>query len=291
MDVLVGLLLGAGVGCLWWSCWAPTAASRAVAGRGMAVRPAERLRDLLARAGTPDVEPRAVLTACLCCGGVTLVVVSAVSRTPTIAVLLSVAAAWGPLGVVRRRAARRRARLRELWPDVVDNLCSGVRAGLSLAEALSRLGDRGPEPLRPAFRAFEGDLHASGRFVDALDALKDRLADPVGDRLCEVLRIAREVGGSDLGRLLRGLSASLREDARARGELEARQTWNVNAARVAVSAPWLVLGLLATRPESLAAYREPAGALVLAVGAAVSVFAYRAMIRIGRLPEEGRVLR
>jgi tight adherence protein B len=76
-----------------------------------------------------------------------------------------------------------------------------------------------------------------------------------------------------------------------RAELEARQTWTVNAARLAVAAPWLVLGVLATRPESVAAYRQPAGALVLVIGAAASVVAYRLMLRIGRLPEEARVLR
>ena len=60
----------------------------------------------------------------------------------------------------------------------------------------------------------------------------------MGDRLVESLRIAREVGGTDLGHLLRTLSGFLREDARTRAELETRQSWTVNAARLAVAAPW-----------------------------------------------------
>ena len=36
---------------------------------------------------------------------------------------------------------------------------------------------------------------------------------------------------------------------------------------------------------------RPEGVLVLASGAAASLAAYRAMLRIGRLPEEERVLR
>ena len=123
------------------------------------------------------------------------------------------------------------------------------------------------------------------------DRLKERLSDPVADRLIESLRIAREVGGSDLGRLLRTLSAFLREDARTRAELETRQGWTVNAARLAVAAPWIVLAMLSTRPDSLQAYSRPAGVLVLAVGAGLTLVAYRLMVRIGRLPEEGRVLR
>ena len=81
----------------------------------------------------------------------------------------------------------------------------------------------------------------TGRFGECLDRLKDRLADPVGDRVVEGLRIAREVGGGELGRLLRNLSGYLRDEARTRSELESRQAWTVNGARLAVAAPWLVL--------------------------------------------------
>jgi len=68
-------------------------------------------------------------------------------------------------------------------------------------------------------------------------------------------------------------------------------SWTGNAARLAVAAPWIVLAMLSSRPESLQAYSRPAGVLVLAIGAALSFVAYRVMVRVGRLPEEGRVLR
>ena len=179
---------------------------------------------------------------------------------------------------------RRQSDLRELWPEVVDNLTSGVRAGLSLPEALSAIGVRGPEQLREPFRHFGTDYRTTGRFNDSLDRLKSALADPVGDRVCESMRVAREVGGTDLGRLLTTLSSFLRDDARTRSELLARQSWSVNAARMAVCAPWLVLVLLATQKETLAAYDTPTGTVILLIGAALSLLAYRLMIRIGRLP-------
>ncbi len=103
--------------------------------------------------------------------------------------------------------------------------------------------------------------------------------------------MTREVGGSDLGRLLGTLSEFLRDSARTRNELEARQSWTVNAARLAVAAPWFVLLLLATRPEAVRAYNTGAGALVLAGGLVVSIVCYRMMLRIGALPEDERVLR
>ena len=162
---------------------------------------------------------------------------------------------------------------------------------MALPEALSQLGTRGPDELREPFLAFADDYRLSGRFHDSLDHLKERLSDPVGDRLVESLRIAREVGGTDLGHLLRTLSGFLREDARTRAELETRQSWTVNAARLAVAAPWLVLAMLSTNPQSVRAYASGLGFVVLAVGGVLTAVAYWSMLRIGRLPEDERVLR
>ncbi len=213
------------------------------------------------------------------------------SGSLVIATAFGALAGYAPVAVLRLRARRRQDALRELWPDAVDNLASGVRAGLSLPEALTQLGQRGPEPLRPAFQRFGEDYRATGRFGWCLDRLKDDLADPVADRIVESLRIASEVGGTDLGRLLRTLSSFLREDARTRAELESRQTWTINAARLAVAAPWLLLAMLSLRPEAVDAYDSAAGVIVLAGGALACVVAYRLMMRIGRLPREQRVLR
>ena len=125
-----------------------------------------------------------------------------------------------------------------------------------------------------------------------IDAIAEGRTPPtsIADAI-EALRLAQEVGGAELGALLRALSRMLREDLRTRGELRARQSWTVNGARVAVRAPWLVLALLSTRPQAAQAYATTAGGLVLLVGALVSAIAYRLMLRLGRLPEEERVLR
>jgi len=224
-------------------------------------------------------------------GLVAFVLVLGTSRVLVIALAFGGFASLLPLTLVRRRRAQRSTELREVWPEAVDNLASGVRAGLSLPEGLTQLGVRGPEQLRSAFRRFGEDYRATGRFSESLDRLKENLSDPVGDRVVEALRMAREVGGTDLGRLLRTLSAFLREDARTRSELETRQGWTVNAARLALCAPWVLLLLLSTQPSAVKAYGQPAGALVLLVGGGVSFVAYRVMLRIARLPTERRVLR
>lgn len=283
MGATAGLLLGAGLLCLWWSLWPRQEPMPSPWGN--------RTRDLLIQAGMTGVGLPAFLGTSAGIGVAVLLLVLAITATPPIAVCFAVMAAFAPTVYVRSKARKRRRELRELWPDVVDDLASGIRAGLSLPESLIALAERGPEQLRGEFVQFARDYRSSGRFAESLDLLKARLADPVADRLVEALRITREVGGTDLGRLLRTLSQFLRDDLRARGELEARQSWTVNGARLAAAAPWLVLAMLATRSSTIQAYNSATGVLVLAVGAVASVLAYQAMVRLGRLPEDVRVLR
>lgn len=251
----------------------------------------ERTGELLAQAGYPTIRAQQLFALCGVSAVVVLLLVAGVSRSPSIAVSFAGFAGYAPIALVKVRRRQRTVELRDVWPDVVDNLASAVRAGMSLPEAVAQVAVRGPEQLREPFQAFAEDYRASGRFGDSLDRLKTSLADPVADRIIESLRVAREVGGTDLGRLLRTLSQFLREDARTRAELETRQGWTVNAARLALCAPWAVLGMLALRPETVVAYNSPTGVLVLAVGGGVSLLAYRVMLRIARLPDEERVLR
>jgi len=283
MGAVAGLLGGVGLLLIWMACTSEPPQWRS--------RRSRLLADILVQAGAGRTSPTMFVLGSIGLGLLIGLVFLGMSRAWPVALAFSAIFTAIPFLIISSRARNRRTRLREVWPEAVDTLVSGVRAGMSLPEALTNLGERGPEAVRPQFRAFATDYAASARFDSSLDRLKTRFADPVADRIVEALRLAHEVGGTDLGTLLRSLSQMLREDMRTRGELEARQSWTVNGAKVAVAAPWLVLALLATRPQAAAAYATTAGAVVLLVGAVVSVVAYRLMLRLGRLPEEERTLR
>lgn len=286
MEAWWGVVLAIGAFLVWWSFW-PEQPRRSRRPGGWA----DRTRDRLVRSGAPGVTPAALVFTSVGLGGVGWIVAAGLTGSALIGLCFGVIAARGPFALVAARAQHRTAQTRDLWPEVVDSLASGIRAGLSLPEAVSQIGDRGPEPLREPFARFAEDYRASGRFHASLDALKDRLADPVADRIVETLRITRDVGGTDVGRVLRTLSEFLRDDARLRGELEGRQSWTINAARLAVASPWVVLAFLATQSSTLDAYDSAAGAVVLAAGGGSTIVAYRVMMRVGRLPQESRVLR
>ncbi len=247
------------------------------------------LTRVIRQAGLPRVRPISVVAASVGAGLVVGMLALVITALPVVAAMATVVAGCVPVALLRRRRRRRTRALRTSWPDAVDTLSSAIRAGMSLPEALIELSRCGPEPLRFAFADFAADYRSSASFGVSLDRLQVRMADPVADRVIASLRIAREVGGSDIGVVLRTLSSLLREDARARGEIEGRQSWTVSAARLAVAAPWITLALLCTRPEAIHAYRTVAGALVLLTAAGLSLVAYRLMLHIGRLPDDQRL--
>ena len=250
----------------------------------------DRIDGLIHAAGIPRLTRSGLVGTCVGSSVVVAAGALIVTAMPMVAVLAGFAAASVPIVLLRRRIAQQSKARQQAWPDAVDQLASAVRAGLALPEAVADLSRRGPAPLRVSFTEFDAEYRASGSFTRALDALQDTLADSVADRVCASLRIARDVGGSDLGQVLRTLSALLREDLRTRGEISARQSWTVNAARMSVAAPWVTLALLSTRPEAVAAFTTWTGTALLAAAAVVSLVAYRLMRMLGRLPTPERVI-
>ncbi|GHF04260.1 type II secretion system F family protein [Pseudolysinimonas yzui] len=283
MTFAAGLLLGVGLLLIASPFLWPATAS---------ARPRRALLDgwrtRLAQAGLGTVAVGVPIAVSVLSGLVAAAIVLAIAPVPALALGAAGLGAAVPLAVLSARARALRKTLRLAWPDLVDHLVSGIRAGLPLAEAVGALAEVGPAETCVAFRTFERRALGSGNLASALDGLKSDLADPIADRIVETLKMAREVGGSELPSVLRALATSLRADAAVRSEVEARQSWVRGAARLGVVAPWVVLLLLASRPEAAASYNSPAGLVLLGVGLVVTVVAYRVMIALGRLPDERR---
>lgn len=281
---LIGLVLGVGLVLVVAPVLWPARAERVAHASGPVAAVETRLR----RAGLERVTASAFVVASILLGAVFGAVTFAVTPIAVLAGAVALVGLVLPSAIVRQRSTARRTAARIVWPDVVDHLVSAVRSGLALPDSVMTLAHAGPVATRPAFARFEAEYRATGNFALCITQLKDALADPVADRIVETLRMSREVGGSELTLVLRNLATYLRQEAAIRSEVEARQSWVVNAARLGVAAPWIVLLLLATRPEAAAAYNTATGAVLIVAGLGVTVVAYRLMIALGRIPEERR---
>jgi tight adherence protein B len=287
MTLIWGLLLGIGAllvisPVLWPATGLPRAASSG---------PLDVLRVRLVQAGLPRVSVTTFAVVSVILALLTAAVTIALIPVTALGMAAGVVALVLPTVLVTSRARSRRRATRVVWPDVVDHLVSAVRSGLALPDSVVTLAHAGPPITREAFAGFEAQYRATGNFSLCVSELKERLADPVADRILETLRMSREVGGTELTTVLRNLAAYLRQEAAIRSEVEARQSWVMNAARLGVAAPWIVLLLLATRPEAAVAYNTVAGGTLVIAGLVVSVIAYRIMVAVGRIPDERRWFR
>ena len=214
--------------------------------------------------------------------------------------LAAIAVAFGADGGATRpspwsRGARRSgaAELREVWPEVVDNLASAVRAGLSLPEALAQLGGRGPDRCARPFAPFARDYQRD-RAVRRVPRPAQGPARRPGRRPRRRGAAARPRGRRQRPRPAAAQPVGVPARGRAHPRrAETRQGWTVNGGaargRRAVAR---AAAAVAASPEAVAARttRRPASSCC-AVGGACLLVAYRVMMRIGRLPDEQRVLR
>ena len=193
---------------------------------------------------------------------------------------LSIGLAFGfvssiaPMIYKQRRADISRRKLQKLWPEILDHIISGLNSGLSLAQTLSALGDRGPTLTRHIFKAF-GDAMAAGMtYSNALQIIKISFSDSISDQVCEVLDFARSSGSRDSALTLRTLSTYIRNDLALRNEINAKHGWIKNAAILSALAPWLLLTILATQPSTISAYSSVSGMTILGIGVLLTLIAF-----------------
>lgn len=247
-----------------------------------------KVRSLLAEAGHPKVDPVVFLVTVLVLAAGVGVMVVAIVPIPVLSALSSAAMMLAGFAYLRQQREARFHRLQQAWPGVIDHLRAGIRSGSDVTAAVMALPDTLPSEINRPVWEFRHNIRRGYDTDQALSELSSRLANPVGDRVCEVLRMAHEVGGTDLPTVLLQLQQSVRSDIAVREDARAAQSWIRSAALLALCAPWIVLLVIGTREQTLTAYQSLEGTLILVVGAIVSVVAYRMMKSIGALPVASR---
>lgn len=284
MTVLLALVMGAGVSSVVSARLWPQSSER----RDRRLSKVADFEADLRRAGFERVPIGVFAGAALALGLALGAVALALTGVVAVALIALVGGSVAPVTIVRVRSVQRRNRNRLVWPDVVDHLVASIRSGVALPEGVAGLAESGPAVLREDFAAYTRQYRLTGSFRVALDELKERLADPTADRILETLRMSRDVGGSELPTVLKSLGSYLREEQAVRHEVEAKQSWVMNAAKLGSAAPWIVLLMLGTRPEAASAFNSLEGAIVILIGLGVTVVAYLLMLRIAKLKDDRR---
>lgn len=194
-----------------------------------------------------------------------------------------------PVLISESRAKRMSAKLQGLWPEILDHIISGLNSGLSLAETLSGLALHGPKATREKFFIFERNLKMNGDFSIALQELQMSFDQATADQVFTVLLLGNSSGSRDTTFTLRVLADFIRADLATRDEIAAKHGWVRNSATIAAVTPWLLLLILSSQPNTIAAYSTLSGALVLFTGLVLTFVAYIWMRIAGKMEQIPRV--
>jgi tight adherence protein B len=191
---------------------------------------------------------------------------------------------------IKRRQRQHLVRSRlEAWPDAVREIIASLLAARSLHQALIGLTTGGPDLLRPVWKRY-AQLSITTDQRSALDAIRQQLADPVSDRVLEVLIIATDSGPSVMLNILSNLAESTNDDLQLAqkvetANLEQRLTGKIVLVLPMVLLLFIVLGSAGFRDF----YRSPAGLIVVALGSGLGLVGMTMINRLARLPLEPRV--
>ena len=226
-----------------------------------------------------------IMVSVVCLG----IVVSIITKVFVIAPVSIVMAILLPGILLNQRKIKIQDQKMRQWTLLIDDLTSGVRAGLTISEALAQALQNCEEPLRLDFQEAILEMNRSGQVSKVISILKNQITDTVGVATLKLLQVVMKTGANDLATSLSILSNSSRENHNLIQELKAKQSWVLNGARISVVSPWLVLLALWTQESVRNAYQNLIGQLILILVAAVGLFGYLVMKRIGRIEVFRRV--
>jgi tight adherence protein B len=201
-------------------------------------------------------------------------------------------AATVPISSYRARRRNRLAASGEVWPRLLEELrlLTGS-AGRSIPQALFEVGRRAPVEWRPAFAAAEREWLLTTDLSRTTALLKDRLADPTADVVCETLLVAHEVGGSDLDARLADLIEDRSIDLQGRKDAASRQAGVRFARRFVLLVPLGMTLAGLSIGTGRRAYQTTGGQLAVALGLIVVVLCWWWSGRLMRMPDQPRVFR
>lgn len=251
----------------------------------------DRLREMLVQAGLADTRLRDLAGAVAAVAVLGAALGFALFGGVMVPAAAGLVAASAPLLAVRSRRERRVEQAREAWPRMIEEIrLEATTMGRSIPSALLSVGLRGPAELRPAFEAAHREWLVSTDFVRTVAVLRERLADPTADVVCETLLVAHDVGGSDVSSRLVALAEDRVQDLHGRKDARAKQAgarfarWFVLAVPAGMALAGMSIG------DGRAAYAEPVAQVWVVAAIAVMAVCWVWAGRIMRLPGEQRVL-
>jgi tight adherence protein B len=179
---------------------------------------------------------------------------------------LGFAAAFGlPRWLLSFLKKRREAKFLKDFPDAVDVIVRGIKAGLPLLDCMKMITVESPEPMKSEFRAIVETQAIGMPLGDACLKLYESMPVPEANFFGIVISIQQKAGGN-LSETLGNLSRVLRDRKKMKGKINAMSQEAKASAGIIGALPVAVMTLVwLTSPNYITPlFSEPLGRLMLA---------------------------
>ncbi len=175
--------------------------------------------------------------------GVTSFVVGLLLGSLMLAILLGAVGVTSLLVVVKFKASRRRRAFATQLPDVLLLMGGALKAGYSLQQAASAVGEDARPPASEEFRRAMAEVRLGSSLDDALGALGARVRIVDFDWTVLAIQIQREVGGN-LAEVLQNISDTIRERQRLHRQIKTLTAEARLSALILGTLPFAMAGFL-----------------------------------------------
>jgi tight adherence protein B len=160
------------------------------------------------------------------------------------AVLLGFAAGFGlPRWILSYLKKRREAKFIDRFPDAIDVVVRGIKAGLPLGDSLRVIAAEALEPIRTEFRLILETQAVGVPLGEACAKLFERMPLPEANFFAIVISIQQKSGGN-LSEALGNLSTVLRDRKKMKGKIKAMSTEARVSAAIIGALPVGVMSLI-----------------------------------------------
>jgi tight adherence protein B len=195
------------------------------------------------------------------------------SLVPAVAICLLLACL--PWYIVRRLAERRRQQLEDQLADAMVSFSNGIRAGLSIPQAMDILAQQSPRPVRDEFRQIVAEFNMGKPLEQTLVEAKDRLRSENFSLFAAALLASRRSGGKlneTVERIARSVLEMQRLERRIASETaQARKS----AVYMAIAPPLILVVYYFVDPiNTVALFNTVFGQALLSAAMVMNVVAY-----------------
>lgn len=185
-----------------------------------------------------------------------------------IALALAIGVAFIPKLLLDRAWEKRRKQVDEQLPAAVLQMSNGVGSGMTLIQAIDRLAERSPEPIRTEFQIISNQWKHGADLVQAIEEAKARLDLPNFTLFSSALSTNQQMGGNVVTTLDR-LAHSLEGIQEMQHEVMTATAEGRMSIKVLAAAPAIFLVLISFINFSgvILLFTEPLGRLLLGAAA------------------------